>query len=215
VELKSVLAKASELRFHRNSVAVNQGHPADRLFILTQGRARFFVVTQDGRKIILRWILPGDVFGAAAISCKLSPYIVGVETVQNSTVLSWSRASIRDLAAGFPQLLENVISISEDYLHWYVSAYEILTRQSAEQRLARLLIGLTEQIGEPVSGGIRLDVRNEELANAANMTVFTVSRILKTWQHCRALSKARNSLVLHSKRLLLATLRHDNFPQTD
>jgi CRP-like cAMP-binding protein len=134
-----------------------------------------------------------------------------VETIQDSTVLTWTRASIRDLAARFPQLLENVISMSEDYLHWYVSAYETLTCQSAEQRLAGLLIGLTEQIGQPTSGGIRLDVRNEELANAANITVFTVSRILKTWQHCRALSKTRNSLVLHSKCLLLATLGSDNF----
>src|SRR5206468_11175501 len=101
-ECKSVLAKARELRFHRNSVAVNQGHPADRLYILMQGRARFFIVTQDGRKIILRWIVPGEVFGAAAMSCKLSSYIVGVETVHDSTVLTWTRASARDLAARFP-----------------------------------------------------------------------------------------------------------------
>lgn len=202
-DLKSVLAKAVRLKFHRYSVAINQTHPADRIFLLTHGRARFFVVTHDGRKIILRWIVPGDVFGVAAIANKSSCYLVGVEVTQESTALTWNRATIRSLSARFPQLLDNVISISHNYLEWYTSAHETLTSQSADQRLALLLVGLSESIGEPVPGGLRLDVRNEELANAANMTVFTVSRLLTEWKKERIIVKSRNSLVVRSKDLLL------------
>jgi CRP-like cAMP-binding protein len=205
-DLNSVLAKAGKLRFHRNSVAVNQGHPADRLYLLTTGRARFFVVTHDGRKIILRWIVPGDVFGVGAIACKPCSYLVGVEMTQESAVLSWSRSSIRVLASRLPQLLENVILISQNYLEWYTAAHETLTSHSAGQRLALLLVRLSESIGEHVAAGVKLNVRNEELANAANMTVFTVSRLLREWQKKRIVSKTRNALVVRSTDLLLKTL---------
>lgn len=205
-DIKSVLAKASKLKFHRYSVAINQDHPADRLYVLAQGRARFFVVTRDGRKVILRWIVPGDVFGVAAISAEPSSYLVGVEFTQESSVFSWHRSTVRTLAARLPQLLDNVISISHTYLLWYTSAYETLTSRTANQRLALLLIGLSESIGEHVSGGVRLDVRNEELANACNMTVFTVSRLLAEWRERRIITKSRNTLILRSKDLLLKAI---------
>jgi CRP-like cAMP-binding protein len=39
--LRVVLAAARERHFAANSVVVNQGHPADHLFLLTKGRADF------------------------------------------------------------------------------------------------------------------------------------------------------------------------------
>lgn len=198
-----VLSRAQKLRFHRNSIAANQGHPADRLCVLTHGRGRFFFVTDHGAKNILRWIVPGDVFGIGAITAEPSAYLVGVELTQDSTALVWSRAKIRSLASHIPQLLENAISMCQDYLNWYVTAHETLTSHDAGRRLALLLIRLSESIGQPVAGGIQLDVRNDELANAANTTVFTVSRWLQKWQRCRALAKGRNKLILRSKDLLL------------
>ena len=201
-----MLAKANTLKLRRNSIAMNQNHPADRLYLLTEGRARFFLVTSDGRKIILRWIVPGGVFGSATISRNPSSYLAGVETMHDSTLLVWTRTELRALAACIPLLLDNVIVISREYLEWYISAHVTLTTQNAAKRLAFLLIRLAESIGEDVAGGIKLDVTNEELANAANMTVFTVSRLLRAWHHGRAITKTRNRLVLQSKDLLFRTI---------
>jgi CRP/FNR family transcriptional regulator, nitrogen oxide reductase regulator len=209
-DIKSVLAEASKLRFRRHSVVINQAHPADRMYLLTQGRARFFVVTHDGRKIILHWIIPGEVFGLAAICRRPSAYLAGVEMTQDSTALMWTRAAIRSLATRHPQLFENVVSVSQDYLEWYVATHESLTLHNTGERLAILLIRLSQSIGEHVSGGIQLHVRNEELANAANTTVFTVSRWLKKWQRCSALSKGRNWIILRSKGLLLQNIDLQN-----
>jgi len=205
-DLDSVLAKATRLRFHRNSVAINQGHPADRLYLLASGRARFFVLTRDGRKIILRWIVPGDVFGVGAISTKPSSYLAGVEITQESIVLTWSRSVIRTLASRLPQLLDNAFLVSHVYMEWYTAAHETLTSHNAGQRLALLLVRLSESIGESIPTGVKLDVRNEELANAANMTVFTVSRLLREWQKKRIISKTRNALTIRSADLLLKTI---------
>src|SRR5216110_4143025 len=50
-DLKVVLAAARQRQFFANSVVANQGHPADYLFLLTRGRARFFFNTREGKKV--------------------------------------------------------------------------------------------------------------------------------------------------------------------
>jgi CRP-like cAMP-binding protein len=64
--LKEILAAARPRRVPARSVVVQQEHPADQLFLLTKGHARYFYITEEGRKIVLASLLQGDVFGAAA-----------------------------------------------------------------------------------------------------------------------------------------------------
>ena len=66
-DLKSVLAAAKFREFEANSVITNQERPAERLYLLLSGRARFFFVTEKGHKVILLWIPPGEIFGSAAL----------------------------------------------------------------------------------------------------------------------------------------------------
>ena len=104
----------------------------------------------------------------------------------------------------FPLLLENTLLTASDYLAWYVAAHAALICQTARQRLAHLLACLARTIGQKVPGGVEIDVTNEELAGAANITPFTASRLLSDWQSHGALAKRRGKLLLRSpERLFL------------
>ena len=87
----------------------NQGDSADHFFLLVSGRARYFYLTSQGRKMILRWLTPGDIWGQAALLSRPSEYLIGTEAVHNSSVLVWDRASILGLIAriGSPVLVED------------------------------------------------------------------------------------------------------------
>ena len=65
-DLDVILAAAKQRHFTSNSVVVSQGSSADHLFLLTRGRARFFYHTQEGKKVILLWLTPGESFGVAS-----------------------------------------------------------------------------------------------------------------------------------------------------
>jgi CRP-like cAMP-binding protein len=95
-------------------------------------------------------------------------------------------------------LLDNALSVANDYLTWYVAAHTSLVTHSAEQRLAQVLVTLAHGLGHQVSGGTRIELTNEQLANAANVTTFTASRILSTWQRNGILVKTRGQLLLRS-----------------
>jgi CRP-like cAMP-binding protein len=101
-EHRAILAAATKRRFRTKSVVVHQGDPAERLFLLTKGRARFFFVTQTGRKILLHWLPPGEVFGGATILARPSAYLVSTETLKDSAALVWDRPTIRSLAMRHP-----------------------------------------------------------------------------------------------------------------
>lgn len=204
LERKAVLSAAKQRRYLANSVMINQGNPADHIFLLTSGRARYFYITPDGRKVILIWLPPGEIFGAAALLSRPEEYLVSTESVKPSTVLVWDRATIRSLVTRYPRLADNALLIMFDYFVAYRAIHVSMTCHSARQRLAQVLANLGTGIGHKVSGGIELDVRNEELANEANVTPFTASRLMREWHHQGILRKSRGKVLLRSpERLFL------------
>jgi len=201
--LKSVLAAAKYVRSLPDSVITTQDHPGDHLFLVLSGRARYFFVTEKGQKVILLWIPPGEIFGLMALLATPSEYLVSTEAVRNSSMLVWDRATIRSLAAQYPRLFENALSLLGHYLVAYRAAHVSLICGTARERLAHVLVSLASGIGHKVEGGIELKVRNEELANEANVTLFTASRLLSQWQRGGMLLKSRGKILLRSPELLL------------
>jgi CRP-like cAMP-binding protein len=198
-EMDLVLSSAKRRRFPAKSVITYQGEPADRLLLLRQGRARYFFETPHGKKLILRWIVPGDVLGGAALVSRPSEYIVSTEAVTDSTALVWDGATVRDLARQFPRILENALYLAADYISWYVAAHAALTSKTARERLAHVLVELAPNLGQRTSGGeIELDVTNEELANSANISPYTTSRTISKWQKSGVLRKRRGKILLRS-----------------
>jgi CRP-like cAMP-binding protein len=163
---------------------------------------RFFFDTASRRKLTMIWITPGHIFGASALVAPPIPYLASTEAVQDSTALVWDGPTIRSLALRFPQLMINVFQTSREYLAWYIATHNALVFQEARDRLADILLGYAHSIGQRVSGGIQFSVSNEELAHAANISVYTVSRLMSGWQSTGAIRKQRGRIVLHHKKLV-------------
>ena len=202
-ERKSILAAATLQRFHANSVVTNQGQPAYRLFLFTKGRARFFSITEEGKKLILLWLPPGEIFGGRTLLPMPSSYLASTEAVKESWALMWDRNTIRGLAAEYPRLLDNMLLIASEYLAEHLESYLALTSDNARQRLVHVLTTIAPRVGRTVSGGVELDVTNEELANTANVTPFTASRLLSEWHRSGDVLKSRGKLLLRFPERLL------------
>jgi CRP-like cAMP-binding protein len=201
-EIDLILEAAKRRRYSKQSVITHQGELADQFFLLQNGRIRFFFDTASGRKLTMIWITPGHIFGASALVAPPIPYLVSTEAIQDSTTLVWDGPTIRRLALRFPQLMLNVFQTSREYLAWYIATHNALVFQEARGRLADILSGYAHSIGQRVSGGIQISLSNEELADAANISVYTVSRLMSDWQSTGAIRKHRGRVVLPHKKLL-------------
>jgi len=197
-ERNLILASASHRKFSATAAVTNQGDPADRMFLLVKGSARHFFITPEGKRVYLQWLVAGEVFGAMALLPKFSLFLVSTEVAKDTRVLVWQRDRIRALAERYPRLLDNGLTIASDYLSWYVASHLSLICDDARRRLAHVLISLSSGLGQPCADGVLLEITNEQLANTANITVFTVSRLVNEWQRKGVLSKKRGSILLRS-----------------
>jgi CRP/FNR family transcriptional regulator, nitrogen oxide reductase regulator len=204
-QVQSVLAGATLRRAAAKTIVTSQDEPADYFFLIAKGCARHFYVTADGQKIILIWLGQGEVFGGYAL-LPTGAYLLGTEIVRDSSLFVWSRPKIRHLLVRYPQLEHNALTLASEYLTWFLSAHVALLSHSAGERLAHILISLAQGIGHKARGGLELDITNEQLANAANITVFTTSRLLSKWQRSGAIAKSRGKILLRSPQKLFSHL---------
>lgn len=204
-DVGAILSAARHRQLRASSVVINQEDPAERFFLLTSGHGRQFVITSDGRKILLQWLTAGQIFGGAAILSTPFQYLACTEVLSNSCALVWERQTIRNLVSRYPKLLDNVLSIAvTENLAWSTAAHVSISSEDAHGRVAHLLVSLASAIGGATAEGVEMHITNEDLAEGANVTVFTVSRCLSDWQRSGILTKGRGKILLRKPELLLA-----------
>jgi CRP-like cAMP-binding protein len=104
-----------------------------------------------------------------------------------------------------PALLDNALSIAvTENVAWLIAAHVSLSADDAHGRVAHLLVSLASAIGKVTHNGVDLRVLNEDLAEGANVTPFTVSRCLRDWEHAGLVAKRRGGILLRRPELLLA-----------
>ena len=197
-DLAVVLGAATPRRFRARTLMAGEGQPADKLFLMIEGLARTFTTTRKGEKSVVLWIPPPAVSGGRALLSQPMEYLLSTESVTDSFTLVWSRSAILPLTKQYPKLLENALLIASDYLETCRGLHVAATCDSASQRVARVLGNLAKGMGQRGSEGIELTVSNEDLANEANVTIFTVSRLLNEWQRKGLLVKSRGSVMVRS-----------------
>jgi CRP-like cAMP-binding protein len=201
--LHTILSGAAHRQFLASSVVIHDGDPAERFFILTSGQGRHFMLTSKGRKILMNWLTPGQMFGGAALLSTPSHYVASTEILLDSCALVWDRKTIRELISQFPGLLDNGFSIAvTESIAWLVAARVSLSSDDATGRIAQMLLSLASGIGKAGPGGVEIRVGNEDLAAGANVTPFTVSRTLAAWQREGVLTKGRGKILLQKPELL-------------
>jgi CRP-like cAMP-binding protein len=204
-ELSSVLSVAKHRQFRASSVIINAEEPAERLFLLTSGHGRQFVITSEGRKIVLQWLTAGQIFGGAAILSTPFQYLANMELVSDGCAFVWERKTIRELLSRYPALWDNALSIAvTENITWSTAAHISLSSDDAHGRVAHLLVSLASAIGKATAAGVEMSITNEDLAEGAKVTPFTVSRCLSDWQRARILTKRGGKVVLRKPELLLA-----------
>jgi CRP-like cAMP-binding protein len=106
-EIRAVLAAAKQWRISTDQVLQHEGDPAEHVYLLETGLAAFYKATPEGKKIFLRWISPGEVFGLAALlQAQPQPYFVTVQAMRAGSVFVWERVSAYALASQIQRLRE-------------------------------------------------------------------------------------------------------------
>lgn len=202
-QIAEILGAAETRKIPARQSILREGTIAAHLFLLKSGQAKFHRLTHGGEEVLLSLLAPGDIFGLGTLLTRPAPCIGTAQTTRDSEFLVWRRAQIRRLAQKYPHLAQNALSIVVRYLHAHLDRLFTLVTCTAPERLDRAILDLSEKTGQVFPTGIEIIVTNDELAAHANVSPFTVSRLLNKWERIGALRKSRGKIFIKSPEKLL------------
>jgi CRP-like cAMP-binding protein len=203
---RELLAAARVRQLKPREVLANQGDPAEFFALLQVGHLKLSQVNAGGAETLVRFVGPGDAFGAIAL-VPGSRYPLSAIAVEPSRALIWSRETITSFAERLPQLKSNVLAEITRRMTGILSMAQELATERVPQRLARALLRLAEHGGRRTSHGLEIvhPITRQELAELTGATLFTVSRLMAQWEANGLLRTGRGRVTLVDPDALEAT----------
>jgi CRP-like cAMP-binding protein len=195
-----LLSRASVRAAPKGTFIFREGEPAREMFLLESGRARLQQITAGGREFLLRFIWPGEVFGDKA-AIEGADYSASAISDTLVRTYSWKTTTIAALLEEMPQLAKNLFAITARYLHYSRERYRLLATEPVERRIHWAVAELAHSIGRSRGNTVLITgpYLQRDIAELAEKTKYTVSRVLSDYEHRGVLTRERGRIVLSSR----------------
>ncbi|CCE97253.1 Crp/Fnr family transcriptional regulator [Sinorhizobium fredii] len=151
-----------------------EGDEATHIFEVADGMLRALRLLGDGRRIIVGFLRPGDLLG---VSLK-ERYLYTVEAVSAVELRRFPRRRFEDEVARYPHLQQQLFSKLSDEMTAAQDQTVLLSRRSAEEKLANFFLMMTRcEICER-TWVVDLPMTRLDIADYLGMTIETVSRTI-------------------------------------
>jgi CRP/FNR family nitrogen fixation transcriptional regulator len=190
--------RGTRMRFDRNSEIFGQDEPADYVYRVVSGAVRTMRFSSDGRRQILAFHLPGDVFGAETDEV----HSVAAEAVMNTEAVMVRRSLLEKAADESPRAARCWLRFTADHLRRAQEHALILGRKGAGERVAAFLLGFADRFMR--GQDIDLPMSRADIADYLGLTIETVSRAFTEMerQHAIALPSSRHVVMRNRSTLV-------------
>jgi CRP-like cAMP-binding protein len=202
-DLDYVLQHSRRVRLGHHQLLYRQDMPAHHFFFVISGRLRLYRLDASGVDRTLDSLLPGDCFAEVMIYADPPRYACYAEALKNSEVLMIPVKVYQELLEGNPVYTRAAL---QHFAMRAVSRFhdlEIMTVQSARDRLIRYLIDLLPESARKVGGEIELPLPKCLVASRLAMQPETFSRILADLKSNGLLRVNRSKLFITDPRRLI------------
>ncbi|HET9193865.1 MAG TPA: Crp/Fnr family transcriptional regulator [Vicinamibacterales bacterium] len=197
--LDEVKAAAQMKRVDAGASFFREGDPASSFFVLDAGSVKLTQLTPEGHQVVLRLVGPGDAFGGVA-AFGGGTYPITSEAVTDAAALEWPGSVMTRLMERHPRLALNALQFVAARLHELEVRYRQLATEKVERRVARALLRLVQQAGRPIEAGMLIDLplSRDDIAQMTGTTLYTVSRIVSSFEAAGLLEAGRQRVVIRS-----------------
>jgi CRP-like cAMP-binding protein len=179
--------------YARGDVIFLAGDEVREVLLLTEGRVKLMLFSEEGAEVIVRMCVPGEVIYPPAVVPE-DTYFSTAETLQECRLLAWDARSFDAAQERFPALRINSQRVLERQVRELELRFREACTKKVSPRLALGLLGLVDQIGHRVNGHVQIDLTRESLAQMTAMNAATVSRVLTRWEKIGIVRLRRNGL---------------------
>ncbi len=166
------LDRCTELSFRPRDTIFSQGLPTSAAFVIVEGLVRTYYLSPVGREVTMAFWSNGDLIGGPALFGERPRHIWSAQAMGPTRVLAISTRALKQLAEELPAVALAIIDALSFKLHWVSLMLQTMGTESVTQRLATLLLRLSETYGEPSPEGtvIRYPFSQADLASMVGAT---------------------------------------------
>src|SRR5579872_5100284 len=159
------------MRFARNSEIYGEDESAEYLYQVISGAVRAYRMLDDGRRQIVAFYMPGDVFGVEAGDLHLS----SAEAISDAQILVAKRSAVMARAEHEKNLARQLWMLTVHELQ-RVQEHSLALIKSAEERVAGFLLEMAGRNSTSVT--VELPMSRQDIADYLGLTIETVSRTI-------------------------------------
>ncbi|HUT84604.1 MAG TPA: Crp/Fnr family transcriptional regulator [Thermodesulfobacteriota bacterium] len=174
-QIEKLVSIVVDKTLKRGQTIFSEGDEASGLYVTLSGRVKVFKLSPDGKEQILHIIGPGEPFGEVPMFAG-EYFPANAETIEETRILFFPRASFMELIRREPSLAMNMLSILSMRLRQFSSLIEDLSLKEVSGRLAAYLLYLSDR--DHSSDKLELDIAKVQLASLLGTIPETLSRIL-------------------------------------
>lgn len=183
-DLQVLAAKFHPVRYRRGEMIFREGEPAERLFLIDEGRVKLTIGSPSGQELLIAVLGRGEVFGELAVIDR-GPRAMDARAMEPGQVYWLSAEQFWTMLENRPALARRLLELMARRLRRSEAASQDLVFFDAPTRLARRLLQLAEEHGEPTGQGeaVRIAVRvtQEEMANMIGVTRESANRLIASF----------------------------------
>jgi len=153
-ERRRLLEGCVELAYRPRDEIFSQHQPTTTMFIILEGLVRTYYLSPVGREVTMAFWSPGDLIGGPAFFGERPRHIWSAQAIEPTRVAAISTKALHELARELPAVALGVAAALSFKLHWVSLMLQTMGTESVTQRLATLLLRLSETYGEPCADGI-------------------------------------------------------------
>ncbi|MGI9521961.1 MAG: Crp/Fnr family transcriptional regulator [Hyphomicrobiaceae bacterium] len=160
--------------FEKGDVIFRQGEPNDQVYLLVSGIVRGSKVLADGRRLIARFALAGQL-----LEYDLQPQCpFTAEAITPVCAIVIQKSRLERATSEIPCLQNLLMRALLSELQESRSQVLALGRLTGIERVAQFLYSLSQTLGRDADGAVQIPMSRSDIADYLGLTIETVSRLV-------------------------------------
>lgn len=181
--LDQLVAASVVVSYGNRQRIFDKGDDGDRLLGVLAGQVRIYVMSSEGRELIMNVIMPGELFGEISL-IDGKPRSASAVAIGDTDLLHIRRSDLQSLLQKNSELCFKFMSVLCERVRWTSGLLEDASLLDLPSRLAKRLLNLAQGLGAKEGDGIRINVKlsQTDLGNMLGVTREAVNKQLREWK---------------------------------
>jgi CRP/FNR family transcriptional regulator, nitrogen fixation regulation protein len=175
---------ASRAHYHKGDTIYYQDGPAEFGYRIITGAALECALLADGRRQVMDFLMPGDLFGFCAVTVhRFSGEIIA----EGTTVARYPRCRVERLAESDREVARHVRELAFETIERLEARMTLLARTTALEKVSAFLLAMAGRVASSPNDPIALPMSRYDIADYLALSVETVSRTLTALRQRRVI----------------------------